>query len=152
MDIENDPIFLLYDVARLIRLRADQRARAFDMTRAQWVVMAWIELQPGITQKGLADFVDVEPITIGRLVDRLESRGFVQRRHDPHDRRVRRLHLTPKAEPILSEIRAYRADVNGAVVRLLGPDTLTVLTQSLKSIKDELADDRSSLAAPGRSA
>ncbi|MDP4595316.1 MAG: hypothetical protein NWT00_12270, partial [Beijerinckiaceae bacterium] len=60
VDVESDPLFLLYDVARLIRLRADQRARLMDMTRAQWVILAWLELRPGISQTELAELVDVE--------------------------------------------------------------------------------------------
>ncbi len=145
MDIENDPIFLLYDVARLIRVRADQRARRLGMTRAQWVIMAWLELRPGISQNELAGFVDVEPITIGRLVDRLEARGLVERRHDPADRRVRRLHLTGQAEPVLREIRAYRDSINSGVVALLGPEELALLTKSLRTIKAELGDDNSQM-------
>lgn len=136
-------MFLIYDVARLIRVRADQRARRLGMTRAQWVILAWLELRPGISQNELASFVDVEPITIGRLVDRLEQRGLVERRHDPADRRVRRLHLTKAVEPVLKEIHAYRDDVNGGVTRLLGGDALAALTRALRKIKTELADDNS---------
>ncbi|MGE3248047.1 MAG: MarR family winged helix-turn-helix transcriptional regulator [Beijerinckiaceae bacterium] len=142
-------MFLLYDVARLIRVRADQRARRLGMTRAQWVILAWLELRPGISQNELAAFVDVEPITIARLVDRLESRGLVERRHDPADRRVRRLHLTAAAGPVLAEIHAYRDDVNGGVIRLLGPQALAELTRSLKQIKAELSDDGSEIAQTG---
>ena len=141
VDVESDPLFLLYDVARLIRLRADQRARLMDMTRAQWVILAWLELRPGISQTELAELIDVEPITVARLVDRLESRGLVERRHDPSDRRVRRLHVLDAAEPVLTEIRAYRADVNDRVAKQLGPKTLQTLTRSLRSIKEELARD-----------
>ncbi|MCC2098782.1 MAG: MarR family transcriptional regulator [Hyphomicrobiales bacterium] len=149
LDIEKDPIFLLYDVARLIRLRADQRARQHEMTRAQWVILAWLELRPAITQNELAGLVDVEPITVGRLVDRLEARGVVERHRDPADRRVWRLHLTDAAEPVLKEIRAYRADVNNAVVRLLGKDAVAELGKSLQTIKAELQDDESEIARPG---
>jgi MarR family transcriptional regulator for hemolysin len=149
LNIENDPIFLLYDVARLIRLRADQRARRHEMTRAQWVILAWLELRPGITQNELAGLVDVEPITVGRLVDKLEGRGMVERQRDPADRRVWRLIVTPQAEPVLKEIRAYRADVNNAVVRLLGKEAVVALGQSLQTIKTELQDDESEIAKTG---
>src|SRR5207245_11163388 len=103
MQIGFDPelLVLLYDVARQMRTRADQRARARGMTRAQWVILARLERQPGLTQNELASIVEVEPITIARLVDRLEARGLVVRTADPRDRRVRRLHLPPAAAPIL---------------------------------------------------
>ena len=79
MQIGFDPelLLLLYDVARQMRTRADQRARTRGMTRAQWVILAHLERQPGLSQNELAAIVEVEPITIGRLVDRLEARGLV---------------------------------------------------------------------------
>ena len=96
--LETDVLFLLYDVARLMRTRADQRARRHGMTRAQWVILSWLERQSGISQSDLAGLVEVEPITVCRLVDRLEARGLVERRADPKDRRVKRLHLTREGE------------------------------------------------------
>ena len=76
---EHDFLFLLYDVARMMRTRADQRARTRGMTRAQWVILARLERQPGMSQNEMAAVVEVEPITIARLVDRLEARGLVER-------------------------------------------------------------------------
>src|SRR5712691_6296726 len=114
MQIGFDPelLVLLYDVARQMRTRADQRARTRGMTRAQWVILARLERQPGLTQNEMAAIVEVEPITIARLVDRLEARGLVERKADPKDRRVWRLQLTPAASPVLREINKYRAEIN----------------------------------------
>ena len=114
MQIGFDPelLVLLYDVARQMRTRADQRARTSGMTRAQWVILAHLERQPGLSQNELAAIVEVEPITIGRLVDRLEARGLVERRSDPKDRRVWRLQLMPAATPMLREIKKYRAELH----------------------------------------
>src|SRR5207244_7632607 len=109
---DNDFLFLLYDVARTMRTRADQRARTRGMTRAQWVILARLERQPGLSQNEMAAIVEVEPITIARLVDRLEARGLVERRADPKDRRIWRLQLTPAAAPVLREIKKYRAERN----------------------------------------
>src|ERR1700730_17307753 len=109
---DNDFLFLLYDVARQMRTRADQRARMRGMTRAQWVILSWLERQPGMSQNEMAAMVEVEPITIARLVDRLEARGLVERRADPKDRRVWRLHLMPAATPFLPEIKKYRAELH----------------------------------------
>src|SRR5215475_8953030 len=119
--LDQDFLFLLYDVARTMRTRADQRARARGMTRAQWVILARLERQPGLTQNELASIVEVEPITIARLVDRLEARELVVRKADPRDRRVWRLHLTPAAVPILREIAKYRAELHDLITAGMTP-------------------------------
>src|SRR5260221_14334379 len=106
--LDRDPLIVLYDVARLLRTRFDQRAKAYGMTRAQWIILARLERQPGISQNEMAAICEVEPITVGRLVDRLEAHGLVKRCLDPDDRRIRRLHLLPAAAPILEEIARQR--------------------------------------------
>src|ERR1700720_4869556 len=113
--LDQDFLFLLYDVARSMRTRADQRARARGMTRAQWVILARLERQPGLTQNKRAAIVEVEPITIARLVDRLEARGLVERKADPKDRRVWRLHLTAAATPGLRGIKKNRAELHDLI-------------------------------------
>src|SRR5947208_10269782 len=118
---DHDFLILLYDVARAMRTRADQRARTRGMTRAQWVILARLERQPGLSQNELAAIVEVEPITIARLVDRLEARGLVERRGDPKDRRIWRLALTPAAAPILREIQKYRAELNELMTAGIDP-------------------------------
>lgn len=105
---DRDLMLLLHDVARLLRTRFDQRARARGMTRAQWVILARLNAQPGLSQIEMASLLEVEPISVGRLIDRLEARGLVERRPDPSDRRVWRLHLLPPAQPILDEISKAR--------------------------------------------
>src|SRR5579859_4926441 len=106
--LDRDPLIVLHDVARLLRTRFDQKARAYGMTRAQWIILARLERQPGISQNEMASICEVEPITVGRLVDRLERHGLVERRSDPSDRRIRRLHLLPAAGPILEAIARER--------------------------------------------
>lgn len=146
-DLEREPLFLLYDVARLMRTRADQRARGSGMTRAQWVILAWLELQPGLSQNELANLVEVEPITIARLIDRLEARGLVERRADPRDRRIRRLHLTGRAEPVLAEIRAYRSELTAGMNAALGAERLAALTASLVQLKTSLLAEEAQASA-----
>src|SRR5579864_9035039 len=80
--------FLLHDIARLLRKRYEQRARPLGLTRAQWQVLAHLQRHEGINQSGLADLLELEPITIARLVDRMEEAGLVDRRADPADRRA----------------------------------------------------------------
>ena len=138
---DNDFLFLLYDVARTMRTRADQRARTRGMTRAQWVILARLERQPGITQNEMAAIVEVEPITIARLVDRLEARGLVERRADPKDRRVWRLQLTPAAAPVLREINKYRAEINEIITAGMSDATRRTLKDGLLQMKINLAAD-----------
>jgi DNA-binding MarR family transcriptional regulator len=138
---DSDFLFLLYDVARLMRTRADQRARTRGMTRAQWVILARLERQPGMSQNEMAAVVEVEPITIARLVDRLEARGLVERKSDPRDRRVWRLHLTPAATPILREIKKYRAELHQLISEGIDPAILKTMTDGLLRMKANLAAD-----------
>ena len=102
----NDDIgFLLGDAARLLRRSFDQRARAIGVTRPQWRVLALLKRFDGSTQTNLADMLDVEPITMGRMVDRLQDAELVERRADPKDRRAWRLHLTAKGRAKIKELQ-----------------------------------------------
>jgi MarR family transcriptional regulator, transcriptional regulator for hemolysin len=139
---EDDFLFLLYDVARLMRVRADQRARLTGMTRAQWVLLVWLERRPGITQNDLAALVEVEPITVARLVDRLEARGVVERRLDPRDRRVRRLHLTAAAEPLLKTIQDYRRELEEVSTAGISEADKRRIAAGLVRMKQNILEDR----------
>ena len=114
--LERDLLVVLSNVARLMRTLADARAREHGMTRAQWMILVHLERQPGMSQNELAALIEVEPITAGRLVDRLEKRGVVERRPHPSDRRIWRLHLTADAEPMLKEIAKARAELNALLI------------------------------------
>ncbi len=87
MEQKRDLLSNIITLARLIRTEVDKRARMHGMTRAQWGILIRLEKQPGLLQKELAECLEVEPITVARLIDRLESRGMVERRPDPTDRR-----------------------------------------------------------------
>ncbi len=137
-DLENDLLLLLYDVARMMRTRADQEARKSGMTRAQWIILARLERQPGLSQNELAAVAEVAPITIARLVDRLEEQGLVKRCPDPEDRRIWRLRLTPEAAPHLRRIESYRADLRALMTRDVDAGSLDALALSLRQMKDNL--------------
>src|ERR1700743_991085 len=138
-NFDRDLMILLHDIARTLRTRSDQLARAHGMTRAQWIILARLARQPGISQNEMANVCEVEPITVGRLIDRLEARGVGERRPDPKDRRVHRLHLLPPAEPILEEIAGYRQALNDEIVAGLGDDVSTKFVDLLVFIKSKLA-------------
>src|ERR1700722_8885942 len=105
--------FLLHDIARLMRKRFDQRARSLGLTRSQWQVLAHLQRHEGINQSGLAEILEIEPITIARLLDPMEQAGLVERRADPADRRARRLFLTERGKPMLEGGRLLGDEVRG---------------------------------------
>jgi len=135
---DTDPLIVLHDVARLLRTRFDQRARARGMTRAQWLILARLSRQPNLSQNELAGICEVEPITVARLVDRLEARGLVERRADPNDRRINRLHLLPAAEPILSEIFSYKEALAEEIMDDIDERGQALLLDMLLRIKNKL--------------
>ncbi|MFD2578982.1 MarR family winged helix-turn-helix transcriptional regulator [Novosphingobium colocasiae] len=90
---------MLGQITRLIRRSFDVRARKIGVTRAQWQVLYHLREHPGVKQSGLAELLEVEPITAGRMIDRMEEAGLVERRPDPADRRAWRLHLTAQGGP-----------------------------------------------------
>lgn len=97
--------FLLSDVTRLLRRSFDARARAIGVTRPQWRVLTALARHEGCQQAQLADVLDVEPITLSRMIDRLQTAELVERRADQADRRAWRLHLTPRAMTLVDELR-----------------------------------------------
>ena len=135
---DRDPLVLIHDVARLLRTRADARARAFGMTRAQWMILVRLDGQPGMSQNELAALIEVEPITVARLIDRLESRGFVERRADPSDRRIWRLHVSAAASPMLKEIAKVRRELTEMLVANIPPKDLDAAIGCLLRMKDNL--------------
>lgn len=103
--------FLLGDAARLLRRRFDERARSIGVTRAQWRVLTALSRREGQTQHALAELLEVEPITLCRMIDRLEEAGHVERRRSPSDRRAWNIYLTDGARPLIDQLRAIGEDV-----------------------------------------
>ena len=106
MDLDRSFGFLVNDVARLFGRRFDQngRARRLGLTRAQCRTLGYLARNEGINQAGLADLLEIRPMTLVRQIDRMEEAGWIERRADPADRRARRLYLTAKARPVLGRI------------------------------------------------
>jgi DNA-binding MarR family transcriptional regulator len=141
-DPENDLLVLLYDVARHMRTCADQMAREHGMTRALWVILARLERQPDLSQNELAAVAETSPMTVARLIDRLESRGLVKRCPDPADRRIWRLRLTPAATPILGEIKKLRAKLHEIMTAGIDPAVLEAMAAGLRQMKENIATRR----------
>ena len=140
--LHRDPVVLVNDVARMVRTLADARARDHGMTLAQWKILVRLEQQPGMSQNELAALLEVEPITVGRLIDRLERHGTVKRRPDPSDRRIWRLHLTEAAQPMLKEIAMARAEINDILTAGLAKKDTEAAVDCLLKMKSNLAGAR----------
>jgi DNA-binding MarR family transcriptional regulator len=130
--------FLMHDIARLMRYRFDARARDLGVTRPQWRALLHLARNPGSTQTELADMLDVEQITLCRMVDRLGEAGLVERRADPSDRRVRRLHLLEPAHAIVDQLAEIGAELEEEVLSPLSPEERAALGQSLLRVRDGL--------------
>ena len=138
MPLEREVAFNINDVARLLKTYADQRARDFGMTRAQWAVLARVERSEGLKQCELADTLDLQPITLTRLIDRLCDSGLIERRSDPDDRRAKRLYLTPAARPVLDGLTRLGQDIMATVLAGIEPAAVEQLLAHLLTLKTNL--------------
>ena len=138
MPLEREVAFNINDVARLLKTYADQRARDLGMTRAQWAVLARIERSEGLKQCELADTLDLQPITLTRLIDRLCDGGLIERRPDPDDRRAKRLYLTPAARPVLDGLTRLGQDIMATVLAGIEPGAVEQLLAHLLTLKTNL--------------
>jgi DNA-binding MarR family transcriptional regulator len=128
------------ETGHAIRRAFDRRAAALGVTRAQWRVLARLSRYPGLRQVDLAEHMDVEPITLCRIVDRLEEAGLVERQRDPADRRAWRVLLTDKANPIVENLRQIGAQLSADVFAGISPE-------EIEAMRGVLARARSNVAA-----
>jgi len=142
-DLDRSLGFLLHDIARLMRKRFDQRARHLGMTRAQWQLLSHLARHEGINQSGLAEILEIEPITLARLVDRMVEAGWVERRPHPSDRRQRCLYLTAKARPRFADLRALAAEVFEDVLCDFNLDERDTLLELLGRMRRSLGNRQS---------
>lgn len=137
-DLEKNFGFLVHDVARLMRTVYDRRTRALGLTRSQWWVLNHLYVNDGISQTGLADILDVEKPSLGRLLDRLEAADWIERRPDAGDRRVKRVHLTPRVAPLVRELRSIAGELRTEALEGLDPAERERLLGTLLLIKENL--------------
>ena len=126
------------ETSRMIRRFYDRRASALGVTTAQWRVLAWLGHEPGLKQVELAERLDVEPITACRILDRLEEAGLVERQRDPDDRRVWRLVLTEKAQPILERLRMLAEEMAGEAFAGFSLDEVEAVRAKLARVRDNV--------------
>jgi len=132
--------FLLHDVSRLLRKRFDRRARAIGLRRAQWSVLAHLSRNEGINQAALADILEIEPITLVHQLDRLEESGWIERRLDASDRRVRLLHITATGRKILEKMHELGAETRAEALAGVSAAEHEALIDSLQKIKANLSE------------
>jgi DNA-binding MarR family transcriptional regulator len=141
MDSQKSVAFLLHDLARQFRYRFDARAKDLGVTRTQWRTLLQLWRREGPTQSELADLLDVERITLCRMVDRLAEAGLVERRADPQDRRVWRLHLLPRAHAIVGQLTSIGSDIEEEILSALRPGEQAMLRETLTRLRQSFNRD-----------
>jgi len=130
--------FMLNDVARMLRTYADQEAAQFGTTRAQWVVLARLDRSEGLKQSELAEVLDLQPISLTRLLDKLCESGLIERRADPIDRRAKRLFLTPAARPLLEKLADLGEELMGTALSGVDRESVQHMIEKLGLVRENL--------------
>jgi MarR family transcriptional regulator for hemolysin len=130
--------FILNDVARLLRTYADYRAAQFGITRAQWAVLVRLDRSEGLNQSGLAEMLDLQPITLTRLLDKLCDSGLIERRPDPDDRRAKRLFLTSAARPLLEQLGSLGENTMAGALEGVAPEDIERMVSQLEVVRENL--------------
>lgn len=138
LDLHRNFGFLIHDVARLMRVAFDRRGRELGLTRSQWWVLTSLYAKEGVTQSELAAFMDLEKATLGRLLDRLEDKGWVERRPDRHDRRIKRVYLTDRVQGLMRSLRAIAADIRSDATKGIERERHEAFVDTLLQIKANL--------------
>jgi MarR family transcriptional regulator for hemolysin len=138
-DLSRNFGFILNDVARLLRTAFDRRVKSLGLTRSQGWVLNHLFRNDGVTQSELADILQVEKATLGRLLDRLEAKGWVRRENHADDRRAKRVFLTEEVEPALKAMRAAAADLRRDALAGLSGEDQTRFVDALLAIKSNLS-------------
>ena len=128
--------FEIAETAHALRKAFDRRAVGMGVTRAQWKVLFRLSRRPGLRQIELADMLDIEPITLSRIVDRLEEAGFVERVADPADRRAWRLHVTAKAKPLVAKLQAIADEMTADAFAGIDPDDVQTTRRVLALVRE----------------
>ncbi len=138
-DLSRNFGFILNDVARLMRTTFDRRVKALGLTRSQWWVLNHLFRNDGVTQSELADILEVKKATLGRLLDRMEQKGWIRREGHAGDRRAKRVFLTHEVEPSIKAMRAAAAEVRREALAGLAAGQQEQFVDTLLAIKSNLA-------------
>ena len=138
-DLSRNFGFVLNDVARLLRTIFDRRVKSLGLTRSQWWVLNYVFRNDGATQSELAEMLEVEKATLGRLLDRLAQKGWIRREADATDRRVKRIYLTEEVEPAIKAMRAAAAELRREAFAGLSAEEWECLIDCLLEVKINLS-------------
>jgi len=138
LDFKRQLVAQLVESSRLLRNYIDQRAKTRGTTRAQWIVVYLLRQQEGLSQVDLADMLELQPISLVRLLDRLVEHGLLERRHDPKDRRANRLFLTAKGRRLVDDLDSLRDEIATDVMRGLTDEAIQTSLVTLRDIKDRI--------------
>ncbi len=139
MGAMEDLPFEIAETAHALRKAFDRRASALGVTRAQWKVLFRLTRYPGLRQVELADMLDVEPITLCRIVDRLEEAELVERQRDPEDRRAWRLQVTDKAKPLVERLKSLGSELVGEAFADIDRSELDQVRGVLARVRENVA-------------
>ena len=137
-DLSRNFGFILHDVARLLRATYDRRMKALGLTRSQWWVLNHLYRYDGVTQTELADILEIEKPTLGRLLDRLESNGWIRREEHSDDRRAKRVFLTDEVGPAMKAMRDAAAELRRDALAGLSREQQTQFVDTLLAVKANL--------------
>ncbi|WP_439923266.1 MarR family winged helix-turn-helix transcriptional regulator [Nitrobacter sp. JJSN] len=135
---DSDFLFTLFELQRLLRLFADKQASRYGLNRAQWAVLAKLERTEGLKQADVAELMEMQPITLTRLIDKLCKAGLIERRGDETDRRINRLYLTKAARPLLAKLAVLRSEITRAALADLSVSDAHRLIEQLETVKDNV--------------
>src|SRR6185437_851726 len=136
LDLKRQLIAQLVESSRLLRNFIDHRAKSRGTTRAQWIVLFRLRQQEGLSQVDLADVLELQPISLVRLLDRLVEHGLLERRHDPKDRRANRLFLTASGRQLVDDLDSLRDAIATDVMHDMPATTVETTLHALRDIKD----------------
>jgi MarR family transcriptional regulator, transcriptional regulator for hemolysin len=131
-------LFTLGEVQRMMRAYADREAARYGITRAQWAVLAKVERNEGMKQSELAEQMEMQPITLTRLIDKLCDNGWIERRGDDTDRRVNRLYLRKAARPLLGKLAGLRSELTATALDGISPTDAQRMLAQLEMIKENV--------------
>ncbi|MGD9912939.1 MAG: MarR family winged helix-turn-helix transcriptional regulator [Rhizobiaceae bacterium] len=139
---------LIHDAQRLIRKRFEERAAGYGLSSAQWRLLARVAKEEGIAQARLAELLEIEPISVSRLIDRMEEGGWIERRADAQDRRVRTIHPTDKARVAFGHVKGLAGEVYEEALAGLSPAERRATIEGLKTICSNLSETEVPAAQP----
>jgi MarR family transcriptional regulator, transcriptional regulator for hemolysin len=138
LDLKRQLIAQLVESSRLLRNYIEHRAKDRGTTRAQWIVLFRLRQQEGLSQVDLADVLELQPISLVRLLDRLVEHGLLERRPDPRDRRANRLFLTASGRQLVDDLDSLRDSIASDVLQDVPAGAIETSLQTLRDIKERI--------------